>query len=178
MNIQDLSLAMAIMVSTALSPIAAAAHASLAEKEAKQNTNYIAVMRITHGCAGEATNRVTITIPEGVINAKPMPKAGWTLETVRQPYAKTYEYHGPKSEGVVSISWSGHLEDGHFDEFVFRARVTDAFPVGETVYFPTMQTCVNGENAWVEVPQEGQTRGDLKSPAPGVTIVTGGNEHH
>lgn len=79
---------------------------------------------------GEATLRVRITVPEGVVAAKPMPKAGWDLETTSGAYAKTYDYHGPISEGVKEIVWTGKLEDAHYDEFVFRARITDGICAG------------------------------------------------
>lgn len=123
------------------------AHATLEQKEAAANSTYKAVMRIGHGCDGQATLKVRITIPEGVITAKPMPKPGWTLETVRGDYARTYDYHGPRSEGVQQIIWTGSLDDQHFDEFIFRTRVTDIFEPGTTIYFPTVQECADGENA-------------------------------
>lgn len=159
-------------------PATLSAHATLEVKEAAQNSNYKAVIRIGHGCEGHATQSVTVTIPEGVINAKPMPKAGWTLDTVTSAYAKTYEYHGPRSEGVTSITWTGHLEDGHYDEFIFRARITDAFEAGETIYFPTVQSCTEGSNDWVEVPVKGKEDVRLKRPAPGLNVTAGHNHAH
>ncbi len=156
----------------------AGAHASLEVQEAQINANYKAVMRISHGCDGDATLKVRITIPEGVINAKPMPKSGWDLETVEGPYAKTYEYHGPHSEGVQEIIWTGELLDKHFDEFIFRARITDAFAPGDVIYFPTVQECAAGTHEWVEIPAEGQSRGDLDGPAPQLQLIEGGHAHH
>ncbi|PID35910.1 MAG: hypothetical protein CR993_07855 [Rhodobacterales bacterium] len=167
---------MTAALSLALSAGVAQAHATLETPEAPVESNYKAVMRIGHGCSGEATLRLRITIPEGVINAKPMPKAGWKLETVTGPYARTYEYHGPRSEGVKEIIWTGKLENEHYDEFIFRARITDAFEPGQIIYFPTVQECATGENAWTEIPAEGQTRRDLKRPAPGLTVL-GKAEH-
>lgn len=61
---------------------------------------------------------------------KPMPKTGWTLETVTGPYERTYEYHGPRSEGVKEIIWTGELQDAHFDEFAFRGYISDRFSAG------------------------------------------------
>ena len=157
---------------------AAHGHATLETKEAPMEANYKAVMRIAHGCEGEATLKVRITIPEGVINVKPMPKAGWTLETVTGPYAKTYQYHGPRSEGVKEITWTGKLLDTHYDEFVFRGRITDVFEEGQMIYFPTVQECANGSHNWVGIPAEGQSRRDLDEPAPGLKVTAGGHSHH
>ncbi|WP_407522193.1 DUF1775 domain-containing protein [Methylobacterium oryzisoli] len=151
----------------------ALAHAVLERGEASPNQSYRAVVQIGHGCQGQPTTRVTVTVPEGVIAAKPMPKPGWTLATVKGPYARAYpHYHGELREGVREISWSGgSLPDDQFDEFVFQARVTDAFAPGETVYFPVRQDCPEGSHAWSEIPAAGQSARSLKSPAPGVRIV-------
>jgi uncharacterized protein YcnI len=115
----------------------ALAHATLETTEAPADSTYKGVIRIGHGCEGKPTQAVRVRIPEGVIVAKPMPKAGWQLATVKGAYAKSYDYYGtPVSEGVTEIAWTGgDLPDDWYDEFVFRARLTD-FPVGSIVYFP------------------------------------------
>ncbi len=153
-------------------------HATLEVKQAELNSTYKAVMRIGHGCNGQATLKVRITIPEGVISVKPMPKAGWELTTIRGDYAKTYDYYGSKSEGVKEIIWTGSLEDQHYDEFVFRGRITDAFEDGQTIHFPTVQQCADGSNDWVEIPAEGQDPHDLDGPAPALLLNAGGHAHH
>lgn len=147
------------------------AHATLEVQEAKVGSTYKAVMRIGHGCEGEATLKVRIKIPEGVIAVKPMPKAGWTLETVKGPYAKTYDYYGtPMSEGVTEIVWTGELLDEHYDEFVFRGRLTDDLPVDQVLYFPTVQECATKADRWIEIPEAGRSADDYESPAPGVML--------
>ncbi|MBY0300130.1 MAG: DUF1775 domain-containing protein [Methylobacterium sp.] len=163
----------AAALSSPVIPSPALAHAVLERGEASPNQPYRAVVQIGHGCQGKPTTRVTVTVPEGVIAAKPMPKPGWTLSTVKGPYARAYpHYHGEVREGVKEISWSGgSLPDDQFDEFVFQARVTDAFAPGQTVYFPVHQDCTEGSYAWSEIPAAGQSARGLKSPAPGVRIV-------
>ncbi|MCV6598250.1 MAG: DUF1775 domain-containing protein [Mangrovicoccus sp.] len=153
------------------------AHATLEVKEAPVNKNYKAVIRISHGCDGAPTKSVSLSIPEGVISVKPMPKAGWELSSKTAAYAKTYEYHGPKSEGVTEITWTGVLEDGHYDEFIFRARITDSFTPGDVIYFPVVQTSTEDANPWVEIPAEGQSRRDLDHPAPGLTVTPAAKAH-
>jgi uncharacterized protein YcnI len=149
------------------------AHATLRVTQASPNASYRGIVQINHGCAGTATTRVKVTIPEGVIGAKPMPKPGWTLATTRGAYAKSYPYlHGSLSEGVKEIVWSGgSLPDDQFDEFVFVARIADAFQAGQTIYFPVEQGCETGEHRWVEIPGSGQDVHALKEPAPGVKLV-------
>ena len=151
---------------------AAAAHATLEVEEAPINSTYKAVMRVPHGCEGEATKRLRIQIPEGMIAVKPMPKAGWTLETVTGPYARSYSLWGSEvREGVREIVWTGELLDEHYDEFVFRGRLTDVFEPGTTLYIPTVQECATRAERWIEIPAEGQSADDLASPAPGLRIL-------
>ncbi len=152
--------------------VSAQAHAVLERKEAAPNAAYRGVVQIMHGCDGQPTTRVTVTIPEGVIGAKPMPKPGWEIVTQKGAYAKPYQsFHGTVSEGVTSITWSGgSLPDDQVDEFTFFARISDAFEPYSTVYFPVVQDCAKGSIAWTEVPQGGREAKALKSPAPGVRI--------
>lgn len=148
------------------------AHATFEQKEATINKNYKAVLRIPHGCEGTATTAVTVTLPEGIIKAKPMPKAGWEIEVEKGQYENTYQYHGEVTEGVKTITWKGgNLPNDFYDEFVFRARVTDHFKPNEKIYLPVVQTCEVGVNGWVEIPEAGQDSHDLKRPAPSITAI-------
>ena len=155
----------------------ARAHAVLERKEAAPNAAYRGVVQIMHGCNGAATTRVTVTIPEGVVGAKPMPKPGWEVATTRAAYKKSYpSFHGTVSEGVNTITWSGgDLADDEVDEFTFFARISDAFAPGETVYFPVEQDCAGGADKsaihWSEIPAPGQDPHALKAPAPGLRII-------
>jgi uncharacterized protein YcnI len=158
-----------------LSTSVAFAHVTLERREASPNATYRAVVQVNHGCSGQPTTRVTVTVPEGVIGAKPMPKPGWEVTTRKGPYARTYpHFHGDVSEGVKSITWNGgSLPDDQVDEFTFLARITDAFEPGSIVYFPVQQDCASGSYSWSEIPAAGQTASSLKSPAPGVMLVGG-----
>lgn len=155
-------------------PPSANAHATLAITEAAPNTTYRAVVQINHGCDGSPTRTVRVTVPDGLIAARPMPKPGWTLATTTGPYPKAYPYYHGKtlSEGVREITWSGSsLPDDQFDEFVFTARITEDAVPGSTIRIPIVQDCETGTARWVEVPAPGQDAHALKSPAPGVRIV-------
>ena len=125
-----------------------------------------------HGCEGSATLKVRVQVPEGVISVKPMPKAGWTLETVKGPYTKSYDYYGTAlKEGVKEVVWTGKLLDEHYDEFVFRGFLTEDLKAGTTLFFPVVQECEKGAERWIEIPAEGQDAEALESPAPGVKLL-------
>ena len=160
-------------------PSAALAHATLETAVASPDSYYKAVVRIGHGCDGAATHTVRVTVPEGVISVKPMPKAGWEIDLQEADYQHAYELHGRQYErGVRTITWTGgSLPDNHYDEFVFRGRLT-GFGHDSMVYFPVTQECEEGEIAWSEIPAAGQDPHDLDRPAPGLRIqVADGGQH-
>ena len=149
------------------------AHVTLEAQQASVGSTYKAVLRMPHGCEGAATVKLRVRIPEGVIAVKPMPKTGWTLETAKGKYAKTYDNYGtPVSEGVQEIVWTGgKLLDEHYDEFVFRAGLSEGLHPGSMLYFPTVQECEGGKSErWIEIPAEGKSADDYKFPAPGLKL--------
>lgn len=149
------------------------AHVTLEVREAKAGAPYKAVLRVPHGCDGSATLKVKAQIPEGMIAVKPMPKAGWQLESVKGRYAKSYPYyHGAQlSEGVKEITWTGKLADDHYDEFVFSGFLAAELPAGK-LHVPVAQECEKGEARWTEIPAAGQDAHALKFPAPALTVLT------
>lgn len=165
-------------VATALSAVSvpALAHVTFETAQTAPNSTFKAVLRVSHGCDGQPTLKVRVRIPEGVVAVKPMPKAGWKLETAKGAYVRAYQVHGETvSEGVTDIVWAGSLDDAFYDEFVFQAQFTDAYQPGATIYFPVVQECEKGIQEWVQVPAAGEDPHQLASPAPGVKIVTAAN---
>jgi uncharacterized protein YcnI len=150
----------------------ALAHITLDTQSASVGSTYKAVLRVGHGCEGAATLKVRVQIPEGVISVKPMPKAGWELNTIEAPYKKSYDHYGtPATEGVREIVWTGRLLDKHYDEFVFRAYLTDSLKPDTMLYIPVVQECEGGTaERWIEIPAEGKSADDYKSPAPGLKL--------
>ena len=172
---KKLMLATAIFAATTS---AALSHATLTNQSAVQGRSFYTGIRISHGCDQQATIRVSVQIPEGLIGVKPQLKEGWDIELITGDYENTYPYHGREmSSGVKEVIWSGgELPNEFFDVFEIRGTVTDHFAVDETVYLPVVQNCADGSHHWVEIPAEGQTRHDLDKPAPGFTVEQG--EHH
>jgi uncharacterized protein YcnI len=162
-----------------LTNLPALAHVTLETQEAPVGSTYKAVLRVPHGCEGAATLKVRVQVPEGVIAVKPMPKAGWTLETVKGTYKQAYDYYGtPMTEGVKEISWTGKLLDEHYDEFVFRAYLTPGLQAGSTLYVPAVQDCEGGKaERWIEIPAAGKGVDDYKFPAPGVKLLPAKSTH-
>lgn len=152
---------------------AASAHVTLEAQEAAVGSTYKAVLRVPHGCEGKATTAIRVKVPEGFIAVKPMPKAGWKLETVKGKYAKSYKLWGETvAEGVTEVDWSGgELPDEFYDEFVFRGTLADDLPAGEKLFFPVVQECGGQAERWIEIPAAGQDEDALELPAPGLTLL-------
>ena len=169
-------IAFAAIACAVLSASQAAAHVTLERRQAPVGSYYKAVFAVPHGCAGSATVKLRVQIPEGVIGIKPMPKPGWTLETVKGKYATEYEFHGSKlSEGIKEVVWSGgKLADDNFDEFIFSSFLTQSLKPDTTLYFPVVQECEQGVSRWIDIPAAGQSGHghDSKTPAPGLKLTT------
>jgi periplasmic copper chaperone A len=160
--------AAALAVGCGLSAVSpAAAHVTLEVQAAQAGAAFKAVFRIPHGCEGSATVGLHVVLPEGSLDARPMPKPGWTLRTVRRPLAEPVPdgHGGEMRETAAEIVWEGgRLEDAHYDEFVVRFRTPDR--PGETVWIPVTQTCEGGKvAAWTEVPEPGRRVTDYRRPA-------------
>ena len=155
------------------------AHTTLETQQALIGSTYKAVLRVGHGCEGAPTLKLRVRIPDGVVSVKPMPKPGWELETVKAPYGKTYDYYDTAmSEGVREIVWTGKLLDEHYDEFVFRAYLTDSLKPDAMLYFPVVQECGGGKaDRWIEIPAEGKSADDYQYPAPGLKLLSAKATH-
>lgn len=148
----------------------ATAHVGLAEPSATAGSYYRATFKVGHGCEGSATTAIIITIPQGFSAVKPMPKPGWTLENRLEKPAKPHDSNGKSiDEELRLVAWkSGSLPDAQYDEFVVMLKLPDS--AGKYA-FKVSQQCEKGSNEWIEIPQAGQTRRDLKFPAVELEVV-------
>ena len=107
---------------------------------------------IEHGCDGSPTTGLKFEIPDGVTGVTPVDKDGWTATVV----GNTVEFKGgplaPDEEDSFAITMTAPAEAG-------EAR------------FPAIQTCEQGELAWIEIPAEGAA--EPEHPAPTLKITAG-----
>jgi periplasmic copper chaperone A len=152
--------------------ISAFSHVTLEQQQVETNTAYKAVLRVGHGCEGLPTTALRVQIPAGFLGAKPMPKAGWTLQVTRATLATPFNNNGtPVTEDVTEITWTAQsagsaLPDNQYDEFILRGRA--AMPAG-AAWFKVTQLCKDGpkegSNPWTEIPAQGSSTRGLKYPA-------------
>lgn len=154
----------------------ALAHATLEGKATPAGAAYRAVIRIGHGCDGQATNTLRVSLPEGFYDARPMPKAGWALETVKGAYATPFDDHGTAmTEGTREVIWSGGgLRDEWYDEFVIRGTVGKDLAPGTLLHFPVVQECASARVGWTDV----SGKAGVANPAPAVAVTAAGSDGH
>jgi uncharacterized protein YcnI len=161
-----------------LAPLCAQAHVSFDNKEVKAGSTVKFVLVVPHGCAGSPTTALKVALPPELSEIKPQPKPGWSLTSkveekrVAAAGAES-DAHGGHGAEVREITWSGNkLEDTHYDEFVFRAKVRGGIPASE-IFVPVVQQCESGIQRWIEAPQSDRAASDLKYPAPSVKVRPG-----
>lgn len=177
------ALAVPVLAWMALAAGPAAAHITLEYQVANAGSYYKANFKVGHGCGQSPIRQIIVTIPAGVQGAKPMPKAGWTIDIQRETLAKPYNDHGRTvTDDVAQISWTAktpadYLPNTHYDEFALQARLpAQAGPL----YWAVSQVCEQGRIDWNETPKAGQKASELKSPAALLEVMptSGGGHQH
>ncbi|MFZ6767880.1 YcnI family protein [Undibacterium sp. Di26W] len=154
----------------ALCAQAASAHITLDQAKAVAGSYQKLTFKVGHGCDGSATHTLKIILPETVSGAKPMPKAGWKIDTVIENLSTPYTSHGKTiSRDVREISWTGGpLPDAYYDEFSMQVKLPET---AGKLAFKVVQLCEKGRLDWVEIPTGDQAAKGLKTPAPVLEIL-------
>lgn len=153
---------------------AASAHVTIGEGEVVAGSYSLVTVSVPHGCDGSPTTQLRIKIPESITSVTPTRVANWTAETVTQQL--TTPITGPHGETIterdaeVVYTATTPLPDDQRDAFALSLQVP-ADAAGTTLYFPTIQTCEQGETAWIEIPSDGQDASGLAEPSPAVRVV-------
>ena len=141
---------------------------------ANAGSYYKATFKVGHGCGTSAIKQIVVTVPSGVQNAKPMPKAGWSIDMTASANQGTVP-------SASRITWTAktpadYLQNAWFDEFVLQAKLPAQ---AGTMYWPVSQICEEGRVDWTQTPQVGQKLSDLKTPAALLELLPagGGGEH-
>jgi len=135
--------------------------------------------RISHGCEQSPTISVHVSIPDGILSVRPQAKPGWKVEIRKKKLPEPVQGgHGKMVEEVVTdIVWSGgKLSSEQYDEFGLLMKLPDK--ADNTLWFPVVQGCKQGENRWVEIPEGKEEWHSLAKPAPFVKILPNEQAHH
>ena len=162
-----------------LAAVPAGAHVSPSETSAPAGSYLKFELRVPHGCGDTGnTTKVEVQIPDGIFSVTPQVVAGWTitknLEALEEPVADGHG--GEYTERVDTVVWEGGpLANDQLEEFGMSVKLPDT--VGETIHFPTVQTCDDGETAeWIQIAAEGEDEPD--SPAPAIALTEASGDGH
>lgn len=146
------------------------AHIEPTVEEAPAGGELTFALVVPHGCDDDTgTVKLEVQMPDGVESATPQFLPGWEA---------TVDDAGP-----VVVTWEGGpLPHDQFMEFGLSVGLPDT--PGETVLFPTIQTCESGEEvSWIEETPEGGEEPEHPAPAIALTEAEGhdhaeeGEEH-
>jgi len=162
-----------------LNPFFTQAHVVLEKPEAISGSNYKAVLKVSHGCNNQATQRVIVEIPDGFRGVKPMVKTNWKVIVKKSQLTKPYLSHGKTiSEGTTLVEWGdGNLPSEYYDEFILVGQLTEE---PGNLYFKVTQICQSSKLEWTQTPDQGKTIKDYSSPAALLKVLPKeeNHEHH
>lgn len=158
----------------------ASAHVTVDPSTTAAGSYTVLTVAVPHGCEESSTTKVAIKIPEPILSVTPTRNPFWDAATSIEKLDKpTEDAHGNAvTERVATVEYTAKtpLPHDQRDAFELSLQLPDA--AGTTLTFPTVQTCEEGETAWVEVPAEGGSADDLEHPAPAMTITAADETGH
>jgi uncharacterized protein YcnI len=172
--------AVAAAFAVVLAAGSAAAHISPDKSEVPAGGFTSLTFTVPHGCEESPTTTLAFQVPEGILNAAPQVHPGWDIEVEQEALAEPVEgSHGEEiteRPGVITFTaQEGNALSPHFrDTFTIGFQAPDA--AGETLFWPIIQTCEEGETAWIEEwDGEGE---EPEHPAPSVAVVAASGDGH
>lgn len=170
--------ALALTITTAAS---AHAHVTVDPSTATADAHIVLTFSVPHGCEGSSTTALAIQVPEEITSVTPTAHPAWDVEVVAEEVAEpTTDAHGaPVTERIAEVRYTARtpLPDALRDSVELAVHLP-AETAGSTLSFPVLQTCDDGENAWVQLAGEGQDPHTLQFPAPQVTVEAAAGDAH
>ncbi|WP_205471667.1 YcnI family protein [Nocardioides sp. SYSU D00038] len=170
-------LAVAVVPATVLALAGpAAAHVTVTPSTTTAGADAVLAIGVPHGCDGSATTAVTIRIPDQIHAVAATRHPLWVVEkeTVELDPPVTDSHGNTVTERVASVTYRTDqpLPDGDRDVFELGVQIPEA--EGSTLAFPVIQTCEQGEAAWIEIPEGAQSPEELDQPAPAFVVTAAG----
>ncbi|HEY9565761.1 MAG TPA: YcnI family protein [Nocardioides sp.] len=151
----------------------ASAHVSVSASSTAAGSSSILTFSVGHGCDGSATTRIAIQLPAEIVSVTPTRQPFYSVEKKMEKLSEPItDAHGNEiTERVAQVVYTARtpLPEGQRD--TFDLAVTLPEEKGETIAFPTIQTCEKGETAWTELAPDGTDGHDLETPAPSMRLT-------
>jgi uncharacterized protein YcnI len=133
---------------------------------------------VGHGCEDSPTTQLKIKVPPSVPSATPAVHPLWDVATKEGKKDKV-ELHGDTiTRGVSEVTFTAKqpLPPDRLDSVTMSVKLP-AGEEGESVYFPTIQRCEQGQTRWIQIPAEGQNPDELEELAPAVVLTAAEGGH-
>lgn len=151
----------------------AAAHIGLNATSTAAGSSSVLTFQFSHGCAGSPTERLAIKLPDTIHQATPTVDASWSIEVVTETLDEPIEgAHGALlTERVDQIVFTAAepIEDAYRATVELQVQLPE-LEAGTVLEFPTIQTCTEGEHAWIQSAADGS---EANEPAPAITLTAG-----
>ncbi|MFO7690472.1 MAG: YcnI family protein [Cryobacterium sp.] len=146
-------------------PLGASAHVSVLPDSTAAGAYTVLTFSNAHGCEGSPTTGITIDIPKGIDSVSPTINPGWTAAKVMNA----------DRVGQVTYTAETPLQDGFRTTFALSLQLP-ADAEGETLEFPVLQSCAEGETDWNQTAVDGEAEPDL--PAPFIVVGAAADDTH
>ncbi|SEQ82763.1 YcnI family copper-binding membrane protein [Microlunatus flavus] len=164
-----------------LVPGSAQAHVGMTADSTAAGSHALLTLAVPHGCEGSPTTRISVQVPAGIDDVVPAVNPGWQVRKVEEKLDPpvTADDGDQITSRVAEVVWTARrpLPDGFRDSLSLQVALP-AEAAGQQLAFPTLQTCVEGETAWTQVPAAGQDHDDLDHPAPVVLVTAAEPDDH
>ncbi|MEF3402223.1 YcnI family protein [Agromyces sp. CCNWLW203] len=177
-----LAAAVALGAGTALAlaaPLAASAHVVVEPSATAAGAYTVLSFGTPHGCGESPTTKLTFTMPEGIDRVTPTVNPGWTIEkVVEQLDEPTKDSHGANiTERVSSVVYTAVTPlPTDLRDVIELSLQLPADAAGETLAFPVLQECAEGQTDWSAIAEEGEE--EPEHPAPTVTVTEASADGH
>jgi uncharacterized protein YcnI len=175
--VKPASSVLAALALVVLSAAPAAAHVTISPSTGTAGAFTVLTVSVPHGCEGSPTTKVALQMPEQITDVTPTRDALWEVEkvmqTLEEPLTDTHGNEVTERVEQVVYTTDDPLPEGYRDAFELSLQLPDT--PGETLAFPVIQTCEDGETAWVETSEDGSPE-ELEAPAPTVALQAADEE--
>jgi periplasmic copper chaperone A len=173
------TIALAVALAALAVPGAAQAHVFLEQTEEPADGYPILDFVVPHGCDGSPTTNLSVQFPKSVPSVTPEAVPGWQVSTKEGPKDEVELFGETITEGVSEVTWTATGEPLADDQLLrFGAEAKLPPTEGETIYFPAIQKCEQGETRWIQVPAEGEDPESLETPAPALPLTAPKGDEH
>lgn len=162
-----------VATTLALTAGIAGAHVTVGDEEQTAGAYTVLTVSVPHGCEESPTTRIRIQMPEEIPTVTPTVNPNWDVEVKTEALSTPVDIgHGQTvSERDSEVVYTAKTPLPHDlrDTMELSLKVPEA-TAGETLYFPIIQECTEGESAWIEIPAAGQDGEELAKPAPKIVV--------